>query len=57
MWEGERPIRIASADADADAFREADVIITMLPQGKVVREAMLGREIDTPGSLNQVYAQ
>ena len=29
---------------DTDAFRDAEVIITMLPQGKVVREVMLGTQ-------------
>jgi 3-hydroxyisobutyrate dehydrogenase-like beta-hydroxyacid dehydrogenase len=32
------------ASEDTNAFRDADVIITMLPQGKVVREVMLGQK-------------
>ena len=27
---------------DAEAFKDAEVVITMLPQGKVVREALFG---------------
>ncbi len=30
------------AGGGADAFRDCDVVITMLPQGKVVREVVLG---------------
>jgi 3-hydroxyisobutyrate dehydrogenase-like beta-hydroxyacid dehydrogenase len=31
------------AERNPDAFREADVIITMLPNGKIVREVLLGQ--------------
>ena len=34
-------IRIAANAAD---FNDAEIVVTMLPQGKVVREAMLGTE-------------
>ncbi len=32
------------AEKGADAFRDAEVIVTMLPQGKVVREVLLGED-------------
>lgn len=30
------------AEAGADGFKDCDVVVTMLPQGKVVREVVLG---------------
>lgn len=32
----------AVAQGGVDAFKECDVVVTMLPQGKVVREVVLG---------------
>lgn len=31
-----------ASNGDAESFRECDVVVTMLPQGKVVREVVLG---------------
>lgn len=32
------------AGESEDAFKEVDVLVTMLPHGKVVREVLLGKE-------------
>jgi 3-hydroxyisobutyrate dehydrogenase-like beta-hydroxyacid dehydrogenase len=31
-----------ASNGDAESFQDCDVIVTMLPQGKVVREVILG---------------
>ena len=35
-----------ASDGSAESFRDCDMIVTMLPQGKVVREVIIGKGID-----------
>lgn len=34
-----------ASDGSAESFKDCDVIVTMLPQGKVVREVIIGKGI------------
>lgn len=35
-----------ASDGSAESFKGCDMIVTMLPQGKVVREVIIGKGID-----------
>lgn len=35
-----------ASDGSAESFKDCDMIVTMLPQGKVVREVIIGKGIE-----------